>query len=336
MTLTAVARAAGVSLGTASKVMSGREDVGASTREAVAAIAAEMGYVARRRAPAARRRVIIVFHTLTSPYELEVLQGAEEAAHRAGIELLIVRSKRDGVAQEVLTRSWLADEAERGVTGIVAVTTPVGPKHVRWTRELGLPMIVVDPVTDASEVRGLVTVSATNWEGGMEATGHLVELGHRRIGVLAGPEDSIPAQQRVLGYRTVLEQSGLVFDPQLVVPSSFAYDAGYAGTRQLLSLPDPPSAIFAVSDTLGVGVLRTARERGLEVPQDLSVVSFDDSMITNWTFPQLTAVHQPLFSMGQVAVERLLALAADPGRFAHPFKLETHLIVRESTAPPRG
>jgi len=334
VTLTEVARAAGVSLATASKVMNGRDDVREQTRVEVMAVAHEMGYEPRRRAPAPRRRVCIAFNTLTSPYELQVLEGAEEAAHRAGIELLVVKAQREERIP-ALSRAWMADLAARGVDGVVAVTTPVGPEHVRWSRDLDLPLIVVDPVVHLEEVRGLVTISATNWEGGMAAVQRLVELEHRRIGVLSGPADSIPARQRVLGYRTVLEQTGLPFDEELVVGANFDYDEGYRGAQRLLALPDPPTAIFAVSDTLGVGVLRAARERGLEVPRDLSVISFDDSMIARWTFPQLTAVHQPLFSMGQVAVERLLALSADPGLFAHPFKLETHLVERESTAVPR-
>src|SRR5699024_10005514 len=118
----------------------------------------------------------------------------------------------------------------------------------------------------------------------------------------------------------------------LIVHGGFEEHEGEAGATRLLDLPQPPTAIFETSDALALGALRAAQEREIAVPEELSVIAFDDTMVTRWTTPQLTAIKQPLFSMGQVAVERLLALAADPDSFAHPFKLETQLIERGSTA----
>ena len=146
----------------------------------------------------------------------------------------------------------------------------------------------------------------------------------------------MPARQRVQGYHSALGSAGVLWERDLIEHGNFSYEDGQSGAERLLQLPEPPTAIFAVADTLAVGALRAARQHGIDVPEQLSVVSFDDTMIAQWTHPQLTAVRQPLFSMGQVAIERLLALSADPGLFAHPFKLETQLIERESAAPGRS
>ncbi len=334
VTLSEVAAQAGVSLATASKVMNGRADVRASTREDVAAVARRLGYEPKRREADRPRRVMIHFDTLTSPYALQVLEGAEQAARRAEVDLMVISVDERGEEYSGPTRAQMAALAARGVEGLIAVTSPIGPQHARWSAELRLPLIAVDPVTIGPDTRGVVAISATNWEGGHDAVQHLLDLGHTRIGIIGGPEGSVPARQRVQGYHSALAEAGIPADPVLVEHGSFGSEDGERAAERLLGLPQPPTAVFAVADTLGVGALRAARQRGVSVPEQLSVVSFDDTMIARWTHPQLTAVRQPLFSMGQVAVERLLALSSDPGLFAHPFKLETQLVVRESTAPP--
>ncbi|WP_367619137.1 LacI family DNA-binding transcriptional regulator, partial [Brachybacterium sp.] len=332
VTLKDVAERSGVSLATASKVMNGRADVRDSTREEVAAAARTLGYQPKRRDTDRRRSVMIHFDTLTSPYALQVLEGAEQSARRADVDLLVMSVDERGPGYQGPTRAMMADLSARGVEGLIAVTSPVGPQHARWSRDLKLPLIAIDPVTIGPDTKGIVAISATNWEGGNSAVQHLLDLGHRRIGIIGGPEESVPARQRVQGYHSALAQAGIPVDPALIEHGSFSYEDGQRSAETLLSLSEPPTAIFAVADTLGVGVLRAARRHGVAIPEELSVVSFDDTMIASWTHPQLTAVRQPLFSMGQVAVERLLALSSDPGLFAHPFKLETQLIERESTA----
>ncbi|WP_114853451.1 LacI family DNA-binding transcriptional regulator [Brachybacterium sp. YJGR34] len=331
VTLKDVAERAGVSMATASKVMNGRADVRDSTRATVSEAASELGYQPKRREEDRRRAVLIHFDTLTSPYSLQVLEGAEKAAHRADVDLVVVSGDQ---TSEGVSRAWMVEAASRGVEGVVLVTTPINARHARWSRDLSLPLIAIDPVTVEPDVQGIVTISATNWEGGSTAVQHLVDLGHRRIGVLAGPDDSVPARQRLHGYHSALGQAGIRPERALIEHGNFSYEDGQSGAERLLALPEPPTAIFAVADTLAVGALRAARQRRIEIPEQLSVVSFDDTMIAQWTHPQLTAVRQPLFSMGQVAIERVLALSSDAGLFAHPFKLETHLIERESTAPP--
>lgn len=337
ITLKEVAARAEVSLATASKVMNGRSDVREETRERVTGVARQLGYSPKRRNPPLRHRVVIVFRDLTSPYALQVMDGAAHAAARADVDLVVSFSgHQPDEGPAVLSREWIRDQAAAGASGVIAVTWPVEEEHARWSARYQLPMIAIDPASTSTEDQ-LVTISATNWEGGSSAVQHLIDLGHRRIGVVAGPDSSVPARQRVQGYRSVLQQEGIPYDPVLVhVGTSYSFDAGWAGATALLTLEDRPTAIFAVADTLAMGVLRVARDMGISVPEELSVVSFDDTPIATWANPQLTAIRQPLFSMGQVAVERLLAIASDTGKFARPFKLETSLVVRESTAPPAG
>ena len=206
VTLKDVAEKAGVSLATASKVMNGRADVRQATRETVAQAARELGYEPKRRETDGRRSALIHFDTLTSPYSLQVLEGAEQAAHRAGVDLLVISGDQTPAG---LTRAWMADAAARGVEGVILVTTPIGAQHARWSKDLRLPLIAIDPVSIDPDVNGIVTISATNWEGGSTAVQHLLDLGHRHIGVLAGPKDSVPARQRVQGYHSALGAAGV-------------------------------------------------------------------------------------------------------------------------------
>jgi LacI family transcriptional regulator len=331
VTLARVAEEAGVSLATASKAMNGRGTVSARTRERVAEAAQALGYEVRPRRAEGRRRIALHLESADSPYVMGVLAGAERAARQAGADLLVVSSEGRGIS-----RAWMAEAAGSGADGVIALTTAIGTRHVRWSRSLNLPLIVIDPILLEPEIEGLLAVSATNWEGGRTAVRHLLDLGHRRIGLLNGPGGSVPGQQRAEGYRSALAAVGIAVDEELIHGGAFSAEVGEEGAARMLALPEPPTALFAASDNLAHGAMRAARARGLEIPAQLSVIGFDDTMITRWTNPQLTAISQPLFAMGQVAVERLLALLDDPSRFAHPFELRTRLVERESTAPPAG
>ncbi|WP_010533091.1 LacI family DNA-binding transcriptional regulator [Brachybacterium squillarum] len=343
VTLSAVAERAGVSLATASKVMNGRADVKDSTRLGVQEAARRLGYTPRRRDPDPIGSVVIAFDALNNPYSIEILHGATLAARRAGLDLAVT-TMEDPAGDDgppILGQRWFREMAERGHAAVISVTAPVGREQLRWSRDCSLPLLVIDPITvDAGDAAldGLVRISATNWAGGRAATQHLIDLGHRRIAIAMGTEDSAPVRERFDGYRSALEQAGIPFDPDLVAGSRYSFEEGLRAGRALLEeLPagvEPPTAIFATSDTIALGLLRVAHERGLRVPEQLSIIGFDDTLLASWTNPQLTVIKQPLFAMGQVAVERALALAQDPSRFALPFQLETHLVQRESTAPP--
>lgn len=337
VTLRDVAERAGVSLATASKVMNERADVRSETRDAVRRAARDLGYAHRRRAGAAGNSLLIVFDTLSSPYSLQILQGAVAAARRMGVDLAVSSLEDQPVGEQgLLSRRWFREASERGHRAVIAVTVPLTQREVRIARACSMPLLVVDPAAPDSTLVGRdgpVRCSATNWAGGRSAAQHLLELGHRRIGMLVGPEASAPGRERADGCRSALQQAGAPLDEDLVDGGAFEFEAGREAALRLLEREDRPTALFAASDTLALGALRAAHELGIRVPEQLSIVGFDDTLASQWTSPKLTVVHQPLEAMGQVAVERAIALAADPGSFAHPFQLETHLVVRESTGP---
>ncbi len=332
-TLQEVADAAGVSLSTASKVFNGRPDVSAAAQQRVSAAAETLGYRARPRAHAPRTTLGILFDTLMSPYALQILDGAVHAAMRAGYELVTLCMSDDEDDEcPVLSHDWIDHLASRGYAGLIAVTSPVNDEQVQWCADAGLALVLIDPATAVGD--SVVTISATNWEGGKTATRHLLELGHRRIGLIAGLPTSVVATERLQGYRTALEEFGIAFDPGLVSGNGFDAESGRAGAETLLQLDPRPTAIFATSDAAAIGVMRSASDHGLVVPRDLSVVGFDDTLMARWAATPLTTIKQPLPSMGQVAVERTIALAKDAKLFSHPFQLKTQLIVRDSTAAP--
>lgn len=170
----------------------------------------------------------------------------------------------------------------------------------------------------------------------MTATQHLLRLGHRRIGIITGPNQVSCSRERMQGYRAALAKAGVTPDLQLEHWGDFMADSGETAAARMLSLPEPPTAIFAGSDQCASGVYKEARRRGLIIPDDLSVIGFDDVMIARWLQPELTTIHQPLEEMAREAIRMAMQLVQG-APIAHPRqRLATRLVVRDSTAPPRG
>ena len=335
-TLDAVAAAAGVSKATVSKVLNGRPGVSGETRERVREAMRRVGYTPTTgpRDPAPAGTVQVVFDTLTNPYALHVLGGVLAGADELGAEVVTSVLRPDGGARvRPPGPAWLEQLSARGRAGLILVTSELTAEEIATCHRLGLGLVVVDPLNPLDE--SLVSVGATNWAGGVQATEHLLSLGHRRIGYASGQDRSVPARERLHGYREALESAGVRPDPELVRFEAFDPDAGRRMTEALLDLAEPPTAVFAGSDSIAMGVLAAARGRGLRVPGDLSVVGFDDTFGTLWTDPPLTTVHQPLRDMGRVALRTTLQLARGETPDSHHVQLATRLLVRGSTAPPR-
>jgi len=329
VTIADIALHAGVSVPTVSKVLNDRADVSADTRSKVQRALAEHGY--RRRPATGRTRsglVDLVFWRVDSPWAMEVMRGAELAAHHAGVGLVVSRT-HDGGDDE---QRWLQTLARRRSDGLVLVVSELTAGTAEQLSALHTPLVLLDSVGGSDP--GLPTVGATNWAGGLEATEHLLGLGHRRIGMVVGRPDLQCSQQRHDGYRAALGRAGVPVDEALVRAGDFRPEGGRRAAAELLSLPDPPTAVFAGSDLQAVGVYEEARARGLSVPHDLSVVGFDDVAVCEWMSPSLTTVRQPLSEMAGEAVR--LALR-DDRHSAAPVRLEmaTSLVLRASTAPPR-
>lgn len=328
VTIADVARQAGVSVPTVSKVLNGHADVADDTRATVQRLLAENNY--RRRAPARRSRaglVDLVVPNMDSPWVVDVVRGAEEAAHEAGVGVVV--SAVHGRRRDV--RQWLDGVVQRHSDGVVLVVSELDAGERHRLAALDVPLVLVDPVGQADP--DIPTVGATNWAGGLAATEHLTSLGHRRIGIITGPPAVLCSQARLDGYRAGLERAGIVPDPALVRAGDFLYDSGVNHGGSLLDLPQRPSAIFAGSDLQAFGVYDAARQRGLRVPEDLSVVGFDDLPLCAWVTPGLTTVRQPLAEMAAMAMRLALSGGSEDG-VATRVELATTLVVRGSTSAP--
>ncbi|WP_197319137.1 LacI family DNA-binding transcriptional regulator [Saccharomonospora sp. NB11] len=337
-TLAMVADTAGVSLPTASKVLNGRGDVAAATRARVEQAARDLGYTSpsSRRSVPTTRVVDLMFDDLVSPYSLEVLRGVTEAGAEADIDVVVNRLPPGDTGPSPVSTpdEWAARLKAAGRKGIIIVTSELTEEQVDAFDRVGLPLVVIDPL-NLPRV-DVTSVGATNFSGGLSATEHLLSLGHRRIAYAGGPVRAACAQARLHGYRAALEKAGVPADPDLALHGAFSYPAGLEMGSRLLDSPEPPTAVFAASDTTALGVIEAARRRGVRVPDDLSVVGFDDTILATLSTPALTVVRQPLPDMGRVALRTLLRLAAGETLDSHHVELATHLVVRDSTAPPRG
>jgi LacI family transcriptional regulator len=330
-TLAAIAAEAGVSLPTVSKVVNGRPDVAPDTRARVERLLGEREYHRPGQRRGRRAGLIdLIFNGLDSPWAVEILRGVEDwcASHAMGAAVSAVRH---GSARPA---SWTSALASHDTDGVLLVTSELTMPQLRQVREEGIPLVVVDPVSLPDP--DLPSVGATNWAGGLAATDHLIGLGHRRIGAITGPADYLCSRARVDGYRSALDRAGISFDESLVTHGDFHHEGGFLRGGELLDLPDRPTAIFAGSDQQALGVYEAARQRALRIPQDLSVVGFDDLPAARWVSPPLTTVRQPLAEMGRVAAEMLGDLIEGIPLRSQRVELSTELIVRYSTAAPNS
>jgi LacI family transcriptional regulator len=319
-TLASIAAAAGVSLPTVSKVLNGKQDVSPTTRAHVLHLLEEHNYVPVARKPPTDLLVDVVFTALDSPWAVEILRGVTES----GLEVVV--SSQSGSADH----DWVQGLISGGRRGALVVTSRLTAADQRRLGRSKLPVVVIDPVDMPGQ--DVPSVGATNWAGGLSATEHLVELGHRRIAVIGGPQDFLCSRARIDGYRAGLERAGIPVDPQLVRHGNFHHEGGYDQARALLELPDPPTAIFAGSDEQAFGAMEAARQAGLSVPADLSVVGFDDLPMARWSSPPLTTVRQPLADMGRMAGRMLLELISGQELASQRVELATSLVPRASTA----
>lgn len=326
VTITDVARAVGVSVPTVSKVLNGRADVASATRERVEAELASSGY--QRRTVAISSQLELVIHDIDTSWSLELIKGVEGVANEQGVG--VVLTTLQGVHRP--PQSWIDGVLLRRPIGVILVMSSLADLQYRQLGARAIPAVVVD--TFGAPPAGIPTVGSNNWFGGLTATRHLLTLGHRRIAVISGPDAMMCSRARVDGYRSAHDELGVARDPQLVRWGDFEVSGGYEHAMSLLQSPNRPTAIFAGSDHQAVGVLRAARELGLRVPEDLSVVGYDDLPFADWLAPRLTTVLQPLQQMAADATKMLLELHRGATIASPRVDLATELVVRESTAPP--
>jgi LacI family transcriptional regulator, xylobiose transport system transcriptional regulator len=331
VTLAEVADQAGVSLSTISKVLNGRSDVSAQTRARVESLLSDRGYSRRISSETAKGQLIeLVFHELESSWSMEVIAGVEAVAKEHGLSVVLTESgSRHSPAPD-----WIEGVMRRRPVGIVLVFSDIAPIYREQLQSRAIPFVIIDPAGDPSP--DVPSVGSANWSGGLIATRHLIELGHTRIAAITGPEDMMCSLARVDGYRSAMNAARLPIDERWIRFGDFHVEGGKAHSADLLALDEPPTAIFAGSDLQALGVLETARARGLSVPDDLSVVGYDDIALAQWVSPRLTTVHQPLRRMGAEATRVVIKMAEERPLVTPRIDLATNLVVRESTAPPRA
>jgi len=325
VTITDVARAAGVSVSTVSKVINSRDGVARETYSRVNAVIDELGYEGSLVARSLRSHKTYVVGVLVAgfePFSAEILKGAATVLEESQYDLLAYTGARrgGGVGWE---RRYLSRLSGTLIDAAVIVTPTV------MDADSDIPVVAIDPHAGPAD---LPTVDSDNFTGGEIATKHLLELGHTRIGYLAGRPDLESSRLREAGYRKALAEAGVMVDENLVRIGSYSREESHAPARELLSLPERPTAIFAANDLSALGIMDVARQLGIDVPRDLSVVGFDDIPDSAQSTPPLTTVQQPLQRMGAEAIRMLLALMDSQPLESPHVRLPVSLVRRGSTA----
>ncbi|NUP49269.1 MAG: LacI family DNA-binding transcriptional regulator [Catenulispora sp.] len=323
MTIAHIAQEAGVSVPTVSKVLNGRSGVSDQTRARVEELIERHGY---RKAPPKSNNILeLVFHELAGMQAVDVIRGVEQVArkHRFGV-VISESGLREATA--------LDDMLERRPRAVLAVGR-LSEAERDQLKTRGIPFVLLDPAAEQPDE--VPFVGATDWRGGQMAVRHLIGLGHRRIAVITSQTDDSPGRARLAGFHSAMQAADLAVDPALVVGAALTREGGHGAAAGLLAAAVRPSAIFTSSDLQAMGVYRAAREAGLRIPEDLSVVGFDDLPVGAWVDPPLTTVHRPLAEMAAAAAEMALILGRgeEPGQLG--LEMATTLTVRDSTAPPR-
>lgn len=322
----AIAKLAGVSPPTVSKVLNGRAGVGEETRRRVEALLRDHGY--RRSAPAQpTQRLEVVFHGMLSSIAMEIMRGVEEVATAQDLTFGYLDVHRRGKAG----LPWMDTLLRRRPAAVIAVSSAVTLEHRETLEANGIPLVALDPTSDLGSTP---SIGSTNWSGALDATRHLLDLGHRRIGALTGPVKDLSSRARLDGFRAAMDAAGVPFDKRLLRHGVFTFDQGRDLGLELLRLSDPPTAVVCGDDLQALGVYEAARIAGLRIPDELSVVGFDDIEQAGWCAPPLTTVRQPFAEMGATAAKCAIALAAGETPRRTRVELATTLVLRGSTAPP--
>jgi LacI family transcriptional regulator len=334
LTIRQVADLAGVSTATVSRVINGRADVSERARKAVMQVVREHGYSTNRTArglSGGRTGLIgVTLPVLHHSYFSVILAGAGEALYEHDMRMVLCPTNHEHEREVTLLERLMQGTTD----GALLILPEESGDELSALHEHGYRFVIVDPHLPLDE--RVPTVSAAHTSGASEAVEHLLGLGHRRIAAITGPKGWIATEERRRGYRAALAAVGVMPDPQLEVEADFRTKGGMQAALSLLALDDPPTAIFAFNDMLAIGAMQAARQCGIRVPEELSVVGFDDTFEASIVTPTLTTVRQPLAEMGRMAVALLVRLLGNQRMEALHVELETKLVVRESTALAPG
>ena len=335
VTIRDVANKAGVSITTVSRVLNGKDDISEATVQKVLAVVQEMGYASSLAARGMRSRrtnlIGLILHDVASLYSQEIMRGVNQVIAKIDKDLIIYTSgglDTENVAQH--ERYYVALLNGSITDGAIMVT----PTATQFTTHA--PLVIIDP---NNETPAYPAIIATNQEGALAAMNYLTDLGHRRIGHIAGEMKLISANQRLQGYKDGLVAAGIPVDEDLIEIGDYTTETAVICAHKLLTLLDRPTAIFAANDVSAIGVYQAAKELGLEIPGDLSVIGFDNLREAAYLNPPLTTIDQAIEKMGTMATEMIVklvkgeSLPINPAEKGHLYKIPTQLVIRDSCAP---
>ncbi|MBB5867711.1 LacI family transcriptional regulator [Allocatelliglobosispora scoriae] len=325
-----IAAQTGVSIATVSRVLNGQDNVAPHTRDLVRRAVDELGAQApaprSQGAPRSAEAVFVRCPYLLTDYFGLIVSSIAETLDLHGRHMIL-----DAGEPAAAKRALVDLHARAGISGAILILPPEPVEEIIALRARKVAFVVVDPRTPLPG--DIVAVSAAHAAGARRLAAHLIELGHRRIGVIGGPDEWMASDARLAGHGSALADAGLLLQPELHRSVHPTTEDGYRAACHLLDLPDRPTALVGFNDKIAVGALRAAAERRLRVPQDLSVAGFDDIELSRATSPLLTTVRQPLQEMGRMAVTQLLRLQERHRLDALHVDLATELVIRESTGP---
>jgi LacI family transcriptional regulator len=330
VTIQDVAKTAGVSVSTVSRVLNGKLDVASDTQDRIRSVIDDLGYTTNLAARSMRsfkkNMVGLIMPDIAYPFAIEVMKGVNQAIAESEFDLLVYTTgdvrKSGRASHEQKYVSLLNNSITDGAVIVAPVTAEFSTDA---------PIVSIDPLMSNPKY---ASVHATNYQGASDAMNYLLSLGHRRIGFISGRGELESSTRRLKGYRDSLQKAGIGVDERLIASGDYTTETGVKCARQLLSLEDPPTAIFASNDQTAMGVYQAAQEMGLRIPEDLSVVGFDNIMESKYM--GLTTVDQFISEMGFVATRMLIQLINGEQLETQTYKTQTRLVIRSSCQPVKA
>jgi len=333
-TMAQIAMEAGVSTTTVSKVLNQLPGVGAQTRARIQRVIEQHDYVQNHAARHLRKGqsglIDLVIMRLEGGYDLGIMHGVQEALEESGRRLVVFATNEN----EATERLWLRRLLDQSTDGVLLLLPYERIGIANALMAQNIPFVAIGDRNEPTTA--FPTIGSTIWLGGYTAIEFLISQGHRRIGIITGPLHLTTSRARLAGYREALERAGIPIDPALICEGNYLLGDGVKQTYALLDQPDPPTAIFAGNDAQAAGVYRVLYQRNIRIPDEMSVIGFDDVTYTAQMSPPLTTIHQPLTEMGKMAANMLLRLIAGQQLDSNHVELSTSLVVRESCAAPRN
>ncbi|HEY0753591.1 MAG TPA: LacI family DNA-binding transcriptional regulator [Ktedonobacteraceae bacterium] len=333
LTMAQIAKEVGVSTTTVSKVLNQQPGVGAQMRARIQQVVEQYDYVQNHAARHLRKGqsglIDLVFQRLEGGYDLGIMHGIQDALAESGYRLVIFAINQD----EDIEMLWLRRMLDLATDGVLLLLPYERIGIANSLQAQNIPFVAIGDRNEPTT--SFPTIGSTIWLGGYTATEHLISLGHRRIGIITGPLDLMTSRARLAGYREALERANIPVDPALISEGNYLLGDGVRQTTAFLDLANPPTAIFAGNDAQATGTYRALYARNIRIPDQMSVVGFDDVMYTAQMSPPLTTIHQPLQEIGKMAAHMLLRIIAGHQLESKHVELSTSLVLRDSCAPPR-